>query len=59
MLDVFAILTTSLCILFVITRAVMLDRSIPWFEGETDAGTPKDTAPGNPFWDGIDRPNRR
>jgi len=30
--DVISIFTTHLCLLFIIFRAVQLDRTLPWFE---------------------------
>jgi hypothetical protein len=34
-IDIFAILSSSLLILYVLIRAVRMDRSLPWFEGDT------------------------
>ena len=34
MLDAFALLSSSLCILYVIWRAMQLDHTLPWFERE-------------------------
>jgi hypothetical protein len=34
MLDVFALLSSSLCILYIVMRAGQLDRTLPWFERE-------------------------
>jgi hypothetical protein len=34
MIDDFALLSTTLCILYVLVRAVALDRSLPWFGDE-------------------------
>jgi len=35
MLDAFAMLSTTLCILYVMFRAAQLDKTIPWFERES------------------------
>ena len=32
MADVIAILTTHLCLFYIVLRAVHLDRTLPWFE---------------------------
>ena len=37
MLDIFALLSSSLCILYVLMRAAQLDRTLPWFEREPAA----------------------
>jgi len=34
MLDTFALLSSSLCILYVMFRAAQMDRLFPWFERE-------------------------
>ena len=34
MLDTFALLSSSLCILYVLMRAAQFDRTLPWFERE-------------------------
>jgi hypothetical protein len=34
MLDNFAMLTTTICMLYVIFRAAQMDRTLPWFERE-------------------------
>ena len=34
MLDTFALLSSSLCILYVMMRAGQFDRTLPWFERE-------------------------
>jgi hypothetical protein len=35
MFDQFALLSSSLCILYVIWRAVQLDQTLPWFDRQT------------------------
>ena len=34
MLDAFAILSSTLCILYVVLRAAQMDRTLPWFDRE-------------------------
>jgi len=34
MLDAFALLSSGLCVVYVIWRAMLLDRTLPWFERE-------------------------
>jgi len=34
MLDAFALLSSGLCVVYVIWRAMLLDRTLPWFEPE-------------------------
>jgi hypothetical protein len=42
MIDIFAMLSTVSCVLYILFRAVMFDQSIPWFEREeTVSGGPK------------------
>ena len=52
MLDVFAILSSTLCVLYILARAAFFDRSLPWFELE-------DTASGNEHGSGDAAPTGR
>jgi len=46
MLDDFAILSTTLCILFILFRAAVLDRSLPWFELKEPSSRSNGASPG-------------
>lgn len=45
MLDTFAMLSSSLCILYVMMRAMQLDKSLPWFERKAEADRPAGAVP--------------
>jgi hypothetical protein len=48
MLDVFAILSSTLCVLYILVRAAFLDRTLPWFEAEDPSSRNKGTSAGGP-----------